>query len=786
MCGIFFALPHGHKTFQLQLRRKNKIHHLKIKNKTVFTAFLLVFLSIFTPSLFAARYSHIYKFEAPEIVTLSNGRHLLKMKGTRQKDDIAGAPMLPVKTSKIFIPADEKVVSTEITYGTLKEIEGSYTLQHITTPQPAFEKAYVSVEKPASDIYDTDALYPSVIYKNRKPQFLNGIKVVLVDLVPVLYNPVEGQLKYYKDLEVKITTEKDDRPNWVMSYRNSHKDREKILNIIDNKDDFLKLNPVTGNEMTARFLSASEEPSAAAGTRQYVVITTPELSQAFEELTAYRASSEGGGYTTYIEYIDDIAAIYSGVDLAEKMRNFIRDMYTNYGTQYVVLGGDSDGPPEDQVIPTRGCYAHVGNYTDTNIPSDLYFGCLDGSWNSDGDGLWGETNDGIGGGDIDWFSEVYVGRIPADNYTEAMNQINKIIAFETHSSPTKILLIGEELESSTWGGDRMDWLYSFMGSIPKTKLYDRDWEDNIWPKSQLLTYINSNQYHSINYSGHSTIFSDIKLTSNDIYEMTNNRYFFVYSQGCYAGSIDGLNLDHSYEFRDCFGEEITNGNSDGGAFAYIGNSRYSWYYPGSYVIGASNLAQKEFVEAITSGNSRKIGVANQKSKTDLPLDSQLYRWIAFETNLIGCPATDISSLYLSGSNDTENESSDNTSSVYNPPPNTGGGGGGCFIATAAYGSLIEPHVKILRKFRDRFLITNIIGRSFVNLYYKYSPPLADFIASHDNLRMMVRITLFPLVGISWMALKLGILPTSMIVLLFGIGLWVGLKKVKRNLPFFSV
>ena len=755
------------------------IIELKLKNKIVFTAFILIFFTIFVSSLFAAQHSHIYQFEAPEIITLSNGRQILKMKGTQQKDDIVGTPILPVKTSKIFIPADEKVVSTEIIYGTLKAIEGSYIIQHVTIPQPASEKEYDTVEKPASDIYETNALYPSVIHKSRRPQFLNGVKVALVDLMPVLYNPVEGQLKYYKELEVRIITEKENRPDWVMPYRNSHKDREKILNIIDNKDDFLRLYQASENETTARFLSASQEPSAATGTRQYVVITTAELSPAFETLTAHRASSAGGGYTTYIEYIDEIDAIYSGVDLAEKMRNFIKDMYTNYGTQYVVLGGDCDGPPEDQVIPTRGCYAQVGDYTDAYIPSDLYFGCLDGSWNFDGDELWGETNDGINGGDIDWFSEVYVGRIPADNYTEAINQINKIIAFETHSSPTKILLTGEELESSTWGGDRMDWLYSFMGSTPKTSLYDRNWEDNTWPKSQLLTYINSNQYSFINYSGHSTIFSDVKLNKNDIHMMTNNKYFFVYSQGCYAGSIDGLNSDNTYGSSDCFGEAITNDDSDGGAFAYIGNSRYSWYYPGSYVKGASNLAHKEFVEAITSGNITKIGEANQKSKTDLPLDSQLYRWIAFETNLIGCPATDLSNLSLFASNYEGSESSTVNSPVYNAPVSTGGGGGGCFIATAAYGSLVEPHVKILRDFRDRFLITNIVGKSFVNLYYKHSPPFADFIAKHDHLRMIVRMTLFPLVGISWIALKLGILPTIPLILLFAIG-FIGLTKVKRK------
>ncbi len=741
----------------------------------------MVFFFIFSSSLFAAQYSHIYTFEAPKIVTLPNGRQILKMKDTRQKDDIVGAPILPVKTSKIFIPADEKVLSTEIRYGTLKAIEGSYIIQHVTTPQPASKKEYVTVEKPASDIYETNALYPSVIHKGRRPQFLNGVKVVLVDLMPVLYNPVEGQLNYYNELEVLITTEKENRPDWVMPYRNFHKDREKILNIIDNKEDFLRLYPVSENETTAKFLSASREPSAATGTRQYVVITTAGLSPAFEKLTAHRASPAGGGFTTYIEYIDEIAAIYSGVDLAEKMRNFIRDMYTNYGTQYVVLGGDCDGSPKNQVIPTRGCYAHVSDYTDANIPSDLYFACLDGSWNFDGDGLWGEINDGINGGDIDWFSEVYVGRIPADDYTEAMNHINKIIAFETHSGPTKILLTGEELESSTWGGDRMDWLYSFMGSIPKTTLYDRDWEGYNWPKSQLLTYINSNQYYGINYSGHSTIFSDIKLNNNDIHTMTNNKYFFVYSQGCHAGSIDGLNSDNTYGSIDCFGEAITNGNSDGGAFAYIGNSRYSWYYPGSYVKGASNLAHKEFVEAITRGNIRKIGVANQKSKTDLPLDSQLYRWIAFETNLIGCPATDLSSLYLFASYNEDYENSTVNSPDYDTPVSGGGGGGGCFIATAAYGSLVEPHVKILRDFRDRFLTTHTVGKSLVNLYYKYSPPIADFIAKHDNLRLMVRMTLLPLVGISWVALKLGILPTISLtlMLLFTVG-FIGLTKLREK------
>jgi len=92
-------------------------------------------------------------------------------------------------------------------------------------------------------------------------------------------------------------------------------------------------------------------------------------------------------------------------------------------------------------------------------------------------------------------------------------------------------------------------------------------------------------------------------------------------------------------------------------------------------------------------------------------------------------------------------------------------GGGCFIATASYGSPMEPHVKLLRQFRDGFLFTNAMGRTFVRLYYIYSPPVADFISGHESLRMVVRWSLLPLVGMSWSFLKFGFLPTTIFPLL---------------------
>ncbi len=108
--------------------------------------------------------------------------------------------------------------------------------------------------------------------------------------------------------------------------------------------------------------------------------------------------------------------------------------------------------------------------------------------------------------------------------------------------------------------------------------------------------------------------------------------------------------------------------------------------------------------------------------------------------------------------------------------NDSGSGGGCFIATAAYGSPLTSHIKVLSKFRDHFLLTNGIGQRFVRFYYTYSPPVADFIEKHDSLRMMVRLGLIPFVGASWLVLKTGLTFTIVFMLLVGIGL-VGFVRV---------
>jgi YVTN family beta-propeller protein len=86
--------------------------------------------------------------------------------------------------------------------------------------------------------------------------------------------------------------------------------------------------------------------------------------------------------------------------------------------------------------------------------------------------------------------------------------------------------------------------------------------------------------------------------------------------------------------------------------------------------------------------------------------------------------------------------------------------GSCFIATAVYGSYDDIHVRVLRTFRDQYLLPHPGGAAIVAVYYKYSPPIAAFIREHHSLRALTRWLLTPVVYFvqypSHLALMLGL------------------------------
>jgi len=98
---------------------------------------------------------------------------------------------------------------------------------------------------------------------------------------------------------------------------------------------------------------------------------------------------------------------------------------------------------------------------------------------------------------------------------------------------------------------------------------------------------------------------------------------------------------------------------------------------------------------------------------------------------------------------------------------------GCFIATAAYGYYSAPQVKMLRTFRDRYLLTNAPGRAFVRWYYRHSPPAARYISTHPALKAVVRIALLPAITLAWLTIHGGSGAAASLVMVFvALAWWV--------------
>ncbi len=164
----------------------------------------------------------------------------------------------------------------------------------------------------------------------------------------------------------------------------------------------------------------------------------------------------------------------------------------------------------------------------------------------------------------------------------------------------------------------------------------------------------------------------------------------------------------------------------------------------SETMSASSITTSSFT--LTQGGSPVSGSVSYDAGTQTATFTPSGN-LAYSTS---CTAT-----LTTGVQDSEGVALASTSSLSfttaAPPPASGsssGGGGGCFIATAAFGSALEPRVVTLREFRDVYLLPSRSGRAFVELYYTLSPPMADVIAADEGLRMGVRAVLAPVVAAS--------------------------------------
>ena len=234
-----------------------------------------------------------------------------------------------------------------------------------------------------------------------------------------------------------------------------------------------------------------------------MIITTSTLAGSFQPLADYHNAN---GIATEIHTTADIG----GSD-PDTLRSYITDRYVTDGIRYAIIGGDDD------ILPAKNLYvqAYSGGDTETAMPGDLFYGCLDGTWNNDGDSYWGEPTDGPGGSDVDLVAEVYIGRACGGNTTEINRFVTKTLWYlnGSHTQIEKVLLVGEYLGFggvSDYAAYTLEQLidggtfdgYTTVG-IPSDQyvadeLFERDMS---WSQSTLASRIN-NGVHLLNHLGH--------------------------------------------------------------------------------------------------------------------------------------------------------------------------------------------------------------------------------------------------------------------------------------------
>lgn len=527
-----------------------------------------------------------------------------------------GEPVLPYKTARILIPQNHTLVSVEVTGEKIK-LPGQYLIEpgQVQIPTSSDNSTYTP---PNPDIYQSENPFPASPYQVIAVQDFRGYKILLVGLIPVEYIPVDRELSYFGSMNVSVETAPIEEPNPL--YRGTVVDEERVRVMVDNPELLKTYLPI-------------DWPTPLAldpGDYDMVIITDSTLTPTFQEYANWRTNNRG--ISTIVYDIDTILTNYSGDDAAEKMRNFIIDAYTTWGIEYVLLGGDVE------IIPYRLLYSKYDNGQHIyigNIPADIYYAGLGGTWDNDNDHIYGEMNSADGTDEADLLADVYVGRAPVNDVTEAQNFCYKIRSYEESNLGTyrcDWLFFATKLSDTVKGGDYKDntedqKLGSSHG-FDITTVYQSQGGTG----AEVIDALNDGQRIG-NSAGHGNHISFGMIDCADVDALTNTEYCLIYAWNC---------LTNKFEENDAISEYFL--YTAHGAFAYIGNSRYGWWAwvdLGTYGIyyGASHNFELEFYDALLVKEIPRVGPALQDSKEAWSAYPEPYRWSYYSLNLMGDPST---------------------------------------------------------------------------------------------------------------------------------------------------
>jgi len=520
-----------------------------------------------------------------------------------------GEPLLPVYTTQIVLPYGFDVTGVTVQADDKVTLDGTYHIE-LATELNALSYGDNGSASPL------DALYDVVGVGSRR-----GVNILTVNLMPVEYLQATGTISYYDEFFVDVQLALSSEVSSI-TYRPD--DIRPLADQVDNPDVLSSYE--TGGEGEAAPLSSMVDP---ADSYDYVIITNNALATASADydLADFITHKEGMGYTVSMVTVEDIYANYTGDDTPEQVRNFIIDAYDNWETDFVLLGGDST------VIPVRKLL--VLGIAPDYIDSDFYYQCLDGDFDGNNNGIYGEYPSD----DVDFYADVYLGRAAFDNTTRMSNWVYKTITYENtlHDAYRyNAEMVGEYIGGggvTEYAKESLEelrtWYFAQDPDFTVDTLYAKD---QSWSSGTLVGDMNTDEYAIFNGLGHGAggIVMDTDYSYFDSY-LTNDKFFFAYSQACWSG----------YMLGDSVAEHLTTYTRHG-ASAVIFNSSFGWYYS-NYTGGPSHILNRQFWDALFGEEINQLGAMNADSHEDNlgQVGNNQVRAVIYCTTLFGDPSLEV-------------------------------------------------------------------------------------------------------------------------------------------------
>jgi len=539
-----------------------------------------------------------------------------------------GSPEVPCLPVMMAIPPTatlEKVEVVDLEQGILP---GSYTL-HPAQPPTTFSGPAPAFVGPDPVVYNSTKPLPGHYIEEAGTGTKCGFRIGAARLYPVQYVPATKQILFARRIVLKFTYKEGTVASEVASPGQIRMFGDDVRWLVSNPQDVARFAP------PLRLPGFAGSAFLPPGSFSEVVISTTVNSGALTGLRDTLAKlvtwrSKAGVRCTLLTQ-EDIAATYAGRDTAERIRNFIKDARTTWGTSMFFIASRDVAPSKAQ-HNWRRAYGPVSGYQE-QFPADLYFSDLNGSWDGDRDNIFGEATDSIDG-----YSDVYIGRITLDSTIEASKYLRRMFTYEKTPGAgfyQKAFLTNDVTFSNEYNDTirtitpTPPWLdcrmYATGGDVAITPQGFRDTLNAGWMYTAHIGHGAPNAMGSLYDCTHAIAQSNVGKPE------------LIIAVCCHPGAFDTSGVSGMLN-GDCLAENMIT-HAVNGWVAVMFNSRYGWVQ----VAESYNIRFFESMLPAPQRNYLRLGQCLGRAKdffvplwTDATWGDR-HRWECYEKNLFGDP-----------------------------------------------------------------------------------------------------------------------------------------------------